>query len=344
MKFSEGDPVILKATQQEGKIVEILDNGMFLVNADGVLFPSYAEDLEHPYLQWFLSDQLKGLKAQENTSQQLAEQINLQKEHFKQFSSLSQGLHLGVHPQFVADFFEETLASFDIYLINKSNFNFKVQVLTEDPISINSYSNDLVFLFHCNLNDFNQQQLPKFQLKWKAKNQIGKLQDYEYLLTPKLSIKKFFGFLPKLRADRALHFTQALSLNFEELMKLEDEEEHHKNIKQRIIEESKEKRMSLSTFFEADPEIDLHMQAIGHLYNASEHPSILSFQVNYAFERLTSLHALGIIEAWLIHGVGDGILKSEIHQMLKDAQEIIQNFEHGYFEKYGFGATKVIFK
>lgn len=346
MKFSVGDPIILKATQQEGEVVEILENDMFLVKVDGILFPSYPEDLEHPYLKWFLSDKLKGLKQKESTTEtvQLAEQIALQKETFKQFSSLKTGLHISAHPKFLVDFFEETLDGFDIYLVNKSDYHLKVAVLhDENPIKvINSYPNDLIALYYCSLNEFNEGKFPSLEISWSSKKNQVKVE-YKHVLSIKLSVKKLFGFLPKLREDRTKHFSQHLFSDFEDIMvqaqpSIAGDTEHQKI----NIENPREPSgASLSSFYEADRVIDLHFEVIGDLYVPSEHPSILSFQINYALDQLSLLQAKGVDEVWIIHGVGDGTLKTQVHQILKETPEIVVKYEYGYFEQYGFGATKV---
>jgi dsDNA-specific endonuclease/ATPase MutS2 len=44
----------------------------------------------------------------------------------------------------------------------------------------------------------------------------------------------------------------------------------------------------------------------------------------------------------VIHGVGKGKLKDEIHQILKQKKEV-KNFIHRYHPRYGYGATEIYF-
>ena len=45
----------------------------------------------------------------------------------------------------------------------------------------------------------------------------------------------------------------------------------------------------------------------------------------------------------VIHGVGEGKLKDEIHQKLKTKEEV-QSFVNRYNQLYGYGATEIFFK
>ena len=50
----------------------------------------------------------------------------------------------------------------------------------------------------------------------------------------------------------------------------------------------------------------------------------------------------GIGKLIVIHGIGSGILKSEIHKRLSSSNHI-KSFKEGRKEKFGYGATEIQF-
>ena len=54
MKFSIGDLVRIKKTGEEGIIKSIIDDSMYEVEINNIQFPAHKDELEHPYLNWFL--------------------------------------------------------------------------------------------------------------------------------------------------------------------------------------------------------------------------------------------------------------------------------------------------
>lgn len=90
------------------------------------------------------------------------------------------------------------------------------------------------------------------------------------------------------------------------------------------------------------PEIDLHIEELisdkSHLTNGE----ILEIQIHALerfIEKCTSQHTNQFV---VIHGVGQGVLKSEVHKLLKSYGNM--RFEHGWLNEYGYGATLVKIK
>src|SRR5579885_1149192 len=53
MKFQIGDKVLLLHSNEEGEIIDIINDDMVLVNVDGVSFPAYIDQLDFPYYKRF---------------------------------------------------------------------------------------------------------------------------------------------------------------------------------------------------------------------------------------------------------------------------------------------------
>ncbi|MBK7763914.1 MAG: hypothetical protein IPI46_11215 [Bacteroidetes bacterium] len=54
MKFSIGDPVYIKSNNEEGEIDEFIGSDMASVKVNNKLYHAFLDDLEHPYLRWFM--------------------------------------------------------------------------------------------------------------------------------------------------------------------------------------------------------------------------------------------------------------------------------------------------
>ena len=53
MKFSIGDKIVLKRTDEEGIVVGFIGKDMLEVEVNGTHFPVYMDEVDHPYLKWF---------------------------------------------------------------------------------------------------------------------------------------------------------------------------------------------------------------------------------------------------------------------------------------------------
>jgi dsDNA-specific endonuclease/ATPase MutS2 len=88
--------------------------------------------------------------------------------------------------------------------------------------------------------------------------------------------------------------------------------------------------------------VDLHIEKLTnnpHMYST---PEILAFQLS-EFEKYYDLaRAHKLREFTVIHGVGEGKLKQEIHERLKGRPEV-SSFVNRHHPLYGFGATQIYF-
>lgn len=53
MKFQPGDKIIVRLTEEEGKVVEIMNERMVLIEVKGVKFPAYMDQIDFPYFKMF---------------------------------------------------------------------------------------------------------------------------------------------------------------------------------------------------------------------------------------------------------------------------------------------------
>jgi hypothetical protein len=89
--------------------------------------------------------------------------------------------------------------------------------------------------------------------------------------------------------------------------------------------------------------VDLHIEKLANNWDKLSNLEILSIQLS-EFEKLFDL-AVAHRQASLIviHGVGAGKLRDEIHDILKTRREV-KNFINQYDPRFGYGATEIFFQ
>jgi hypothetical protein len=90
-------------------------------------------------------------------------------------------------------------------------------------------------------------------------------------------------------------------------------------------------------------EIDLHIEKLVKDYKGLDNSEILKIQVRTFEHNLESAIATGMEEIIFIHGVGNGVLKNQIHKLLSSNKNI-KFFKDAQKEKFGYGATLVRLK
>lgn len=78
-----------------------------------------------------------------------------------------------------------------------------------------------------------------------------------------------------------------------------------------------------------------------HLYEKFPYP--LSTQLEHFEREMDKALVLGLSNITVIHGIGGGVLKSEIHKLAKKHPHV-ESFINEYHPLYGFGSTKITFK
>lgn len=109
--------------------------------------------------------------------------------------------------------------------------------------------------------------------------------------------------------------------------------------KQEVV---KPHRTNLRAKMDFENTIDLHLEALVRDPEEIPRDQVLSTQLRHFENYLSMALKLGIDNIFVIHGVGDGILKREVHKILTKTR-YVRKFKNEYNKKYGYGATEVIF-
>jgi len=90
-------------------------------------------------------------------------------------------------------------------------------------------------------------------------------------------------------------------------------------------------------------EVDLHIEKLRNDHQFLNSAEMLKIQMDQFHTSLDAAIVHQFPEIVFIHGVGNGVLKHEIHKVLSGNNRI-QTFMDAHKEKFGYGATKVILK
>ena len=63
MKYEVGDKIIVLISDEEGKVVEIINEKMVMIEVRGVKFPAYMDQIDFPYFKRFSEKKLFPSKA-----------------------------------------------------------------------------------------------------------------------------------------------------------------------------------------------------------------------------------------------------------------------------------------
>lgn len=86
-------------------------------------------------------------------------------------------------------------------------------------------------------------------------------------------------------------------------------------------------------------EVDLHMQNLIDDAKGLSNSNMLHIQLDHAQEVLATAMQARCTKIVFIHGVGEGILKTELRRLLSSYEDI--SFHDGSYSRYGMGATEV---
>lgn len=112
--------------------------------------------------------------------------------------------------------------------------------------------------------------------------------------------------------------------------------------KMRVQEDFDRKSRSLVSYVKEEVEIDLHIEELIDSHKGMTNAEILSVQMANFKRELNSAIRRKAKRMIVIHGVGEGRLKSEI---ILELCNHYPNFEYhdASYRKYGYGATEIVF-
>ncbi len=336
MKFQVGDKVTVLHSNEEAEVVEMINDKMVMVDVRGVKFPAYIDQLDFPYFKRFTEK--KNIPAKKE--KKFIDQVPVDRTPAK--NNPLDGVWLSFLPVSDTDEFgDEVVESLKIHLINHSahalHFQYKLAYFGKTDFELenevmagkNFYLHDISFE---TLNDS-----PSFDLDFSlVVPDKHKAPHYERSL--KLKPKQVFMRIEEIRKKGGASFTYKLFDVYPDKALEEGKPDSQPwGEKGYKIYEASQSRQHLEP---AKYEVDLHIEKLTDAWSHLSNFEKLTLQLN-TFEKYLDL-AIAHYQHNLIviHGVGTGKLKDEIHEILKTRREV-RSFINQYDPRYGYGATEI---
>lgn len=331
MKFSIGDIVSLKNTGEEGRVVAIISHEMVEVEAGGTTFPVFTDEVEHPYLNWFLNNKQRNEKRPSLSPDNVPP--------FEQSPKTASGFHLSFMPEYKLGVFDEMIDKLRIYFINETAYTIalKYKCTTRSGLLFSHHTSINAFC-HCYLHDvpfeyMHEQPLFTWEIvQQQDKRKVSLLSD-----AVKLKPKKLFDHIVALQRDNLPMFNILLKEDFPFVQNEKLIPEHYN------IERSGPASPNNTTTCKPVDSIDLHIDKLVRDTSALTNYEMLQLQIDAFEQALDNAIQCRQHSLTVIHGVGKGRLKDEIHRILRSVAAV-SHFQHGWSPRYGLGATDIFFK
>ena len=114
MKFEIGDKVVVRHSNEEGEVIDIIIDNMVMVEGRGVKFPAYIDQLDFPYFKRFTEKKLFPEKKKPKT---YVDQVP--REKVTTATRQADGVWLYFWPKFSTDEFgDEIVELLKVHLVN----------------------------------------------------------------------------------------------------------------------------------------------------------------------------------------------------------------------------------
>ncbi|HEX2846777.1 MAG TPA: Smr/MutS family protein [Chitinophagaceae bacterium] len=338
MKYQVGDKVLILHSNEEGEVIDIINDKMVLVDVRGVRFPAYMDQIDFPYFKRFSEKK----QFQEKKPKKFIDDVK--KEKFSSSPRKEDGVWLTFLPVMDTDEFgDEVVEELKLHLVNRTStpyqFIYKLNFFGEAEFELKNkvhpfedfYLHDIPF---ADLNDN-----PSFDFDFSLlQPQKGKADHYEASL--KLKAKQIFSKIEELRKKNQAHFSYNLFEKYPDRLEEDKVELGKLAAKGYKVYNAKEARQHLES---PRSVIDLHIEKLSNDWEHLNNYEILGLQLK-TFEKYYDLalahHQPSLI---VIHGVGKGKLRDELHDILRLKREV-KSFVNQYDPRFGYGATEIFFQ
>jgi hypothetical protein len=335
MKFQEGDKIIVLATGERGEVVEWINKKMLQIDVEGVRFPVYADQIDFPYYNDFTEKKSVPVKKTQPSSFPKPE---------KSVKKMIErdGVWLSFFPVLDKDVFDDDIISYyKIHLLNHTDDDLTIELSfyygnqKEFDLKHQIRALEDMYLFDLPFENLNDQ--PRIDFLFGLHHADKKrVPQYEVLFKPKP--KQIFKLSEEVLLSQKASFPVRL---FETYPVKPSDEENTDMDKLRAagykIYPAEKIRRNLPA---ARTLIDLHADKLPEAANLHDAIQILDLQLR-SFEKFYEeglAHGLTVLT--VIHGVGTGKLKEEIHELLRHKKEV-KSFVNRLHPQFGYGATEI---
>ena len=336
MKYEPGDKIIVLQTDEEGKVIEIMNEKMVMIEVRGVRFPAYTDQIDFPYFKMFSQKKEPVMK------KIYVDNIKREKKTVKK--KTGDGVFLNFFPVFDKDIFDDDVVEkLKVYLVNQNEegYNFQYDLVFEGASSFNLKSNveglSEFYLHDVSFEDMGE--APTFEFEFSLTDPDKKKAPFHEVFF-KMRGKQLFKKIEETQLKNEASFAYELFTAYPD--KIEESKmdlSRLGNAGFRMYDAGKIK----DHLPPARSVVDLHIEKLTDNPEKLSPAEILAMQMGQ-FEKYYELSvAHNQASLIMIHGIGEGRLREEIHERLKLKQEV-SSFVNQFHPLYGYGATEIFFK
>lgn len=313
--------------------MDIINDKMVMVDVRGVHFPAYVDQIDFPYFKRFTEKKLFPKKEKKYVD-------DLKPEKKEKEARVQDGMWLTFIPVIDTDEFgDDVVEELKVHLVNRTDtsfkFDYKLAYFGKPEFELKNKIHPFADFY---LHDVPFEDLsdnPFFEFEFSLENPDKKKAEI-CTASLKLKPKQLFTKIEEIRSRNQASFSYRLfdvypdkivpeTIEFGNLASI--------NGNKRITKKTLEPPRSL---------IDLHIEKLTEDWQRLSNLEILNLQLR-TFEKYYEL-AVAHLQPTLvvIHGVGSGRLRDEIHELLKHRREV-KTFVNQYDPRFGYGATEIFF-
>lgn len=331
MKFSIGDKVAFKHTKDEGIVTAYINKEMVEVEVHGVTFPVHIDEIDHPYLKWFTEKKIQPAK------KSLPEQLPVEKEKTRK-QRLASGVYLSFMPVYKTEAMEDIVDHLKVYLLNElpGSIQYRYEFILRQTssftheASLHAFGN--VFLHNVPYDSMNDQ--PRFNW-WLDDTSDADMAPANGQL--RIKPQKLFQHINDCMTNNTPSFNYVLIEGFKP----------HPTIKPIQSSPVKQNITQPSETIVAKPVsrqvVDLHIEELMDNTRGMSNADMLIIQLAELQAALREAMSARQERLIVIHGLGSGKLRDEVHQILEETVGV-KSYNNDWQAAYGFGATEVWFE
>jgi hypothetical protein len=338
MKYQVGDIVLILHSNEEGQIVDIINDQMLMVDVKGVVFPVYKDQVDFPYFKRFSEKKIFPVKKEKKYID------DVRKEKYAEKKRISDGVWLTFLPVMDTDEFGDIVVEeLKLHLVNHTesvySFIYKLHFFGKPDFELKNTIQPFedFYLHDIEFSDLNDS--PAFEFEFLL-NPPDKKKATHFETSVKLKPKQLFAKIEELKKSNLATFSQLLFENYPDKVYEDKVEMGRLAAKGYKLYEASKAKHHLEP---ARSVVDLHIEKLAEDWSRMSNYDIVSLQLK-TFEKYYNLailhHQPSLI---VIHGVGEGKLRDEIHDILRLKREV-KSFVNQYDPRFGYGATEIFFQ
>jgi len=344
MKYQVGDTVLILHSNEEATVVDIINDKMMMVDVKGVHFPVYMDQVDFPYFKRFSEKKNSSGSFGQTPKRQKQYIDDLRKEKKVGEKRKEDGVWLSFLPLMDTDEYGDTVVEeLKLHLLNHTGlayyFIYKLHFFGKPDFELKNsirpfedfYLHDIPF---SDLNDS-----PSFEFIFQLQEPLKEKAE-AHNISIRLKPKQLFSRIEELKSKNHATFTQLLFETY-------PDKQHEAPVEPGILGKKGYKVFDASKARQhlepARSVIDLHIEKLSEDWKRLSNYEILSLQLK-TFEKYYHLALVHHLPSLIvIHGVGEGVLRNEIHDILRLKKEV-KSFVNQYDPRFGYGATEIFFQ